>query len=120
MVCGGDPNTTNNKMELMAAISGLESIKDARGCEIDLYTDSKYVSDGISKGWAKNWRSRNWIKSDKSPALNPELWDRLLKAVERIGDSVKFIWIKGHSGHPYNERCDEIARNAAEKYKGKT
>jgi ribonuclease HI len=102
-------------MELLAAISGLEAVKekDAKNCEIDLYTDSKYVVDGITKGWAENGRRNNWIKSDKNPALNPELWDRLLKAAARLDHNVKFIWLKGHSGHEYNERCDEIARNFA-------
>ena len=117
VVFGGHPDTTNNKMELTAAISGLEAVKREANCEIELYTDSKYVVDGISKGWAQNWRSHNWIKSDKKPAQNPELWEKLLLAVEDLGGNVKFIWIKGHSGHPYNERCDEIARNAAVKCK---
>jgi len=103
-------------MELLAAISGLEAVKDGADCAIDLYTDSKYVVDGIEKGWAAGWRRRNWIKSDKKPALNPELWDRLLNAVERPGKTVNFIWIKGHNGHEYNERCDEIARSIAAQY----
>ena len=110
-------------MELLAAITGLEAVKDgnAKNCEIDLYTDSKYVADGITKGWAANWRKNNWIKKDKNPALNPELWERLLNAIERLNhnDNVNFIWIKGHNGHEYNERCDEIARNIATEYKNK-
>ena len=104
-------------MELLAAISGLEAVKDTKNCAIELYTDSKYVVDGITKGWAVNWRKNNWIKSDKNPALNPELWERLLKAIERLNNNVKFIWLKGHNGHEYNERCDEIARKNAEEYK---
>jgi len=121
IISGGDKSTTNNRMELLAAISGLEAIKDnnVKQCEVELYTDSKYVSDGIEKGWAKNWRRNNWIKSDKTPALNPELWERLLKAIERLDNNVKFIWLKGHAGHEYNERCDEIARNVATEYKNK-
>ena len=119
IISGGDINTTNNRMELLAAISGLEAIKDGADCEIDLYTDSKYVADGIEKGWAASWREKNWIKSDKNPALNPELWERLLNEIERLKNNVKFIWIKGHSGHEYNERCDEIARNIALEYKNK-
>ena len=121
IISGGDSQTTNNRMELLAAISGLEAIKDntAKQCEVDLYTDSKYVVDGIEKGWAKNWRKNNWIKSDKNPALNSELWERLLKAIERLNDNVKFIWIKGHNGHEYNERCDEIASGIALEYKNK-
>ena len=118
VVVGGDAHTTNNRMELLAAISGLEALKGDPDCEVDLYTDSKYVADGITKGWAKNWRSRNWTKGDRTPALNPELWERLLCAVERLDGAVRFIWIKGHSGHRYNERCDEIARDAAAKHKG--
>ena len=117
VVSGGSPDTTNNQMELLAAISGLEAVKDAANCEIELYTDSKYVADGISKGWAEGWRRRNWTKSDKTPALNPELWERLLCAVERLGGRVRFIWIKGHSGNRQNERCDEIARSNAETHK---
>jgi len=105
-------------MELLAAISGLEAVKDNANCEVDLYTDSKYVADGIEKGWAVNWRNNNWIKkSDKKPALNSELWERLLNEIERLNNNVRFIWIKGHSGHEYNERCDEIARNIALEYK---
>ena len=108
-------------MELLAAISGLEAIKDAdaKKCEIDLYTDSKYVVDGIEKGWAENWRRNNWRKSDKTPALNPELWERLLNAIARLDNNVRFIWIKGHSGHEYNERCDKIASSVALEYRSK-
>jgi len=106
-------------MELLAAISGLEAVKDTQNCEVDLYTDSKYVADGISKGWAEKWRRNNWRKSDKTPALNPELWERLLNAVKRLNNNVKFIWLKGHNGHEYNERCDETARNIATEYKNK-
>jgi len=106
-------------MELLAAITGLESVKDTENYEVDLYTDSKYVVDGISKGWAEKWRKNNWIKSDKKPALNPELWERLLNAVARLDGKVNFIWLKGHDGHEYNERCDEIARANATEYKNK-
>ena len=121
VVSGGDAFTTNNKMELLAAISGLEAIKKDFGCEIILYTDSKYVVDGISKNWARGWRARGWTKSDKSPALNPELWDRLLRAIDALGgdENVKFMWIKGHNGHPYNERCDKIAKGIATNNKNK-
>jgi len=108
-------------MELLAAISGLEAIKDGdvKQCEIELYTDSKYVADGIEKGWAKNWRRNNWIKNDKTPALNPELWERLLQSIKRLNNNVRFIWVKGHAGHEYNERCDEIASSVALQYKQK-
>jgi len=106
-------------MELLAAISGLEAVKDNINCEIDLYTDSKYAVDGITKGWAENWRKNNWVKKDKKPALNSELWERLLNEIARLNNNVNFIWIKGHNGHEYNEKCDEIARNTAIKYKNK-
>ena len=112
-------DTTNNRMELLAAIAGLEAVKDIDNCEVDLYTDSKYVVDGIEKGWAENWRRNNWRKSDKTPALNSELWERLLKSIARLNNNVKFIWLKGHDGHEYNERCDKIARNVAAEYKNK-
>ena len=117
IISGGDIDTTNNRMELLAAISGLEAVKDIDNCEVDLYTDSKYVVDGIEKGWAKNWRRNNWIKSDRNPALNPELWEKLLNAIERLNNNVNFIWLKGHNGHEYNERCDETARKIAAEYK---
>jgi ribonuclease HI len=97
--------TTNNRMELTAVIAGLEALKEP--CEVTLYTDSKYVADGLSKGWAKGWRAKGWKKSDGSPALNPELWAKLLELSEI--HSVKTVWIKGHDGHPYNERCDRLA-----------
>ena len=109
---GGEAQTTNNRMELTAAIKALEALK--RPCEVTLTSDSKYLTDGITKGWAVSWRARGWKKADKSPALNPELWGRLLELLE-IHD-VTFVWVKGHAGHPYNERCDEMAVMEAEKY----
>ena len=102
-------------MELLAVIAGLEALKEP--CEVEVCTDSKYVADGISKGWAVKWRANNWRKSDKKPALNADLWGRLLDAIETKGHSVKFTWIKGHSGHEYNERCDEIASRVAGEFK---
>ena len=102
---GGEPQTTNNRMELMGVITGLEALKYP--CKVMVQTDSKYVVDGIEKGWAKSWKRNNWIKSDKKPALNSDLWDRLLKLLEI--HEVKFSWIKGHAGHPENERCDRLA-----------
>jgi ribonuclease HI len=119
IISGGETETTNNRMELLAAISGLEAVKDTQNSEIDLVTDSKYVVDGISKGWAESWRKNGWRKSDKKPALNPDLWERLLDAVKRLNGNVNFIWIKGHNGHEYNEKCDETARNTATEYKNK-
>ncbi len=102
---GGEMNTTNNRMELTAAIKGLEALKEP--CNVTLTTDSKYVSDGINMGWAKAWRQNGWKKSDRKPALNTDLWERLLDLSE-VHD-VTVIWVKGHAGHPENERCDKLA-----------
>lgn len=102
---GFEPNTTNNRMELTAVIAALEALKEP--CEVTLTTDSKYVCDGIGKGWAKSWRARGWKKSDNKPALNPDLWQRLLELTEK--HKVSFVWVKGHDGHPENERCDSLA-----------
>lgn len=102
---GGEMNTTNNRMELTAAIKGLEALKEQ--CEVLLVTDSKYVADGLEKGWAKSWREHGWRKSDKSPALNADLWERLLYLVDKHFVTVE--WVKGHDGHPENERCDALA-----------
>ncbi len=107
---GGDAKTTNNRMELMAVISALECLKEP--CEVTLTSDSKYVIDSIEKGWVYGWRSRGWVKSDKSPALNSDLWERLLGLLEI--HKVKFVWVRGHAGHPYNERCDSLACAVAE------
>ncbi len=112
VMSGGEPETTNNRMELLGAISAFEALK--RPCEVSFCSDSKYVTDGLSQGWAKMWRMNGWRKSDNKPALNVELWDRLLNAVEP--HKVEYVWIKGHAGHPYNERCDELARSVAMKY----
>ncbi|MDE6579210.1 MAG: ribonuclease HI [Ruminiclostridium sp.] len=102
---GGEHQTTNNRMELMGVITGLEALKYP--CKVTIQTDSKYVVDGIEKGWARSWKKNNWIKSDKKPALNKDLWEKLLKLLEI--HEVKFTWIKGHAGHPENERCDRLA-----------
>ncbi len=110
---GSEPSTTNNRMELMGVISALEALKEP--CAVDLYSDSKYVVDGITKNWAKKWRSNNWIKSDKTPAKNPELWGRLLDLLEK--HKVVFHWVKGHANNPYNNRCDEMAVAEYQKYK---
>lgn len=104
-LCGGEENTTNNRMELTAAIKGLEALKEP--CAVRLVTDSKYLADGISKGWAKSWQKNNWRKADKKPALNSDLWERLLNLLD-IHD-VKIEWVKGHAGHAENERCDRLA-----------
>ena len=109
---GGEKLTTNNRMELTAVISGLEAIK--LPCKITVYSDSKYVVDSIEKGWAKSWRKNGWIKSDKSPALNADLFEKLLELLDNL--NVNFIWVKGHAGHHYNELCDQMAVKEAEKY----
>lgn len=102
---GGEVETTNNRMELTAVISALEALKEP--CRVIITSDSKYVTDGITKGWAESWRAHGWKKSDKSPALNPDLWDKLLNLL--TVHEAEFIWVKGHAGHPENERCDLLA-----------
>lgn len=104
-ISGGDPHTTNNKMELLGVISALELLREP--CCVELYSDSKYVIDGITKGWARGWKARGWKKADKTPAKNPELWDRLLVLLDQ--HDVRFHWVKGHAENPYNNRCDELA-----------
>ena len=100
--------TTNNQMELLAVIIGLEALK--KPCEVKIISDSKYVVDSIEKGWLDNWVAKNWIKSGNKPVPNAELWKRLIKASK--GHEIKFEWIKGHAGHFYNERCDKLAVEA--------
>lgn len=102
---GGEAMTTNNRMELIAAIEALAALR--RPCEVTLTTDSKYLCDGISKGWAASWRAKGWKKSDGKPALNPDLWERLLYLIGV--HKVELVWVKGHAGHEYNERCDALA-----------
>ena len=102
---GGEPSTTNNRMELSAVIEGLSALKEP--CAVTVVTDSKYVFDGVTKGWAAGWRSRGWVKNDGKPALNPDLWERLLELL--AVHKVTFNWVKGHAGHPENDRCDRLA-----------
>ncbi len=102
---GAENPTTNNRMELTAVISALAALKEP--CKAIITTDSKYVVDGITKGWAKSWKKNGWIKSDKKPALNADLWEELLRLLEI--HSYEFVWVKGHAGHPENERCDALA-----------
>jgi ribonuclease HI len=102
---GGEISTTNNRMELTGAIVGLEALKYP--CEVTLYSDSKYLIDSITKGWVYGWQNNGWRKSDKKPALNVDLWERLLPLLEL--HKVTFVWIRGHNGHEYNERCDRLA-----------
>ena len=111
-ISGGDPHTTNNRMELLGVITALEALKYP--CEVRITTDSKCVVDGISKGWAAGWKKRGWKKSDGKPALNPDLWERLLALLEI--HKAEFVWIKGHAGHPENGRCDSLAVSEREKF----
>ena len=109
---GGAPETTNNRMELSAVINALSALKEP--CDVTVYSDSKYVIDAIEKGWAKSWRARGWIKSDKKPALNSDLWQQLLTLTTQ--HQVRFIWVKGHNEHPENERCDKLAVAESKKF----
>ncbi len=106
---GGYRKTTNNRMEIMAAIVGLESLK--KPCRVTLCSDSQYLVKAIEEGWAKRWKSKGWKRNTGEPALNPDLWARLLDLCEK--HQVSFEWVRGHNGHPENERCDELATTAA-------
>ena len=108
---GGERETTNNRMELLAAISGLEALKEP--CRVTLYSDSKYVVDAFLEGWVESWRSHGW-KRGKDELKNPDLWQRLYDLTKR--HEVEFIWVKGHDGHPYNERCDTLATSFADSF----
>lgn len=109
---GGERMTTNNRMELSAVIAALSALREP--CEITLTSDSKYVVDAVTKGWAKSWKAKGWKKADKSPALNSDLWDKLLALLDY--HTVTFVWVKGHAGHPYNERCDALATAFADSF----
>lgn len=106
----GYKKTTNNRMELMAVITGLEAL--TKPCEVEIVSDSKYVTDAFNKHWIENWKKKNWKTSTNKPVLNVDLWKRLLKAM--APHSVTFTWVKGHDGHPENERCDKLATSAAD------
>lgn len=110
---GGERSTTNNRMELTAAISALSALKER--CEVTLYSDSKYMIDAIQKKWVYSWKDKGWKKADKSPALNPDLWEKLLGLIEK--HDVTFVWVRGHNGHAYNERCDKLATDFADSFK---
>ena len=110
---GGEASTTNNRMELMAAIAGMSALREP--CEIVLTSDSKYLVDAINKGWLASWKRNGWRKADKSALLNVELWQKIDSLLE-IHD-VSFVWVHGHTGHPYNERCDALATAYADKFK---
>ena len=100
-------------MELTAVIPGLSALKEP--CAVTLYSDSKYIIDAIQKGWAKKWRANGWMRNAKDPALNPDLWEKLLDLLEK--HEVTFVWVKGHAGHPENERCDQLAVQESLKFK---
>ena len=102
---GGEESTTNNRMELTAVIRGLSALKEP--CIVELYSDSKYVIDGLEKGWAESWKRKGWVKSDKKPALNPDLWEQLLELTEK--HQMRYHWVKGHADNPMNNRCDQLA-----------
>lgn len=110
---GGERSTTNNRMELTAVITALSALKEP--CEVELYSDSKYIIDAVTKGWAAKWQANGWVKSDKKPALNSDLWEKLL-ALLKV-HKVTFNWVKGHAGHPENERCDRLAVAQSQKAK---
>jgi ribonuclease HI len=109
-ISAGYQKTTNNRMELMAAIRGLQEL--TRPCQVELYSDSKYLVDAFNKGWIGSWVKKGWKKSDGKQVKNIDLWKELLEAMEP--HKVKFVWVKGHDGHEMNERCDELATSAAD------
>ena len=109
---GGEAMTTNNRMELTAVIEALEALKEP--CVVELWSDSKYVVDALEKGWARSWQKKGWIKADKKPALNPDLWARLLELSET--HELRCHWVKGHADNEFNNRCDALAVAAREKY----
>lgn len=112
-ICGGEAQTTNNRMELSGVLQALLLLKEP--CEVTLCSDSKYVIDGLQKGWAKSWQKNGWRKSDKKPALNADLWEALLAVAEP--HTLHYHWIKGHAGHAENERCDALAVAQSQKFK---
>lgn len=110
---GGEETTTNNRMELLAVINGLEALKEP--CQVTLYSDSKYIIDAFCEGWVEKWRASGW-KRGKDELKNPDLWERLYDLTTR--HEMKYVWVKGHAGHPYNERCDKLATSFADSFLG--
>ena len=104
-LCGGEESTTNNRMELTAVVRGLQALKES--CIVELYSDSKYVIDGLQKGWARSWQKNGWRKADKKPALNVDLWEQLLALEDK--HRLRYHWVKGHADNPKNNRCDQLA-----------
>lgn len=109
---GGEKQTTNNRMELMGVISALQALKEP--CIVELYSDSKYVIDALSKGWAVSWRSKGWVNADKKPALNSDLWKTLLELTEK--HELHYHWVKGHAENVHNNRCDALAVAERDKF----
>ena len=112
-ISGGEKYTTNNRMEITAVLEAIRLLKEP--CNITLYSDSQYVCNAIEKGWAKKWRSNDWMRTKKDPAINADLWEQLLTIIEK--HNLNIVWVKGHAGHPENERCDQLAVAAAQKAK---
>lgn len=112
-IFGGEDNTTNNRMELQAVIQSLNALTEP--CNVTIFSDSKYVVDSVEKGWAKSWKKNNWVKSNKEPALNIDLWEQLLTLL--LKHHVEFVWVKGHANNKMNERCDFLAQREAERIK---
>ncbi len=110
---GGEAQTTNNRMELTALIEGLSALKYR--CHVTVYSDSKYVLDALTQGWAKKWQANGWMRNKKEKALNPDLWEKLLSLTEF--HEMEYVWVKGHAGHPENERCDAMAVEQSQKFK---
>lgn len=110
---GGEAQTTNNRMELTAVIQALSLLKEP--CQVVVHSDSKYIIDAIQQGWAKKWQANGWMRNKKEKALNPDLWQQLLQLLEI--HQVEFHWIKGHAGHPENERCDRMAVAESQRYR---
>lgn len=111
-ICGGDENTTNNRMELLGVIKGLEALNEP--CHVVLTSDSKYVIDALQQGWAEKWKQNGWMRNKKDAALNPDLWERLLQLTST--HKMEYNWVKGHAGHPENERCDKMAVEYYQKF----
>ena len=111
-ICGGDENTTNNRMELLGVIKGLEALNEP--CHVVLTSDSKYVIDALTLGWAVKWKQNGWMRNKKNAALNPDLWERLLQLTST--HEMEYNWVKGHAGHPENERCDKMAVEYYQKF----
>ena len=109
---GGENPSTNNRMELTAVIRALQALKEP--CVVELYSDSKYVIDALEKGWAQSWKKRGWVKADKKPALNPDLWETLLQLTDR--HEMHYHWVKGHADTPQNNRCDQLAVAESRKF----